>query len=124
MVRSVPEWIGKTDDTPIPDRVRVRVFERHHGICYLSGRPIRAGEQWHCDHIIALINGGGHREFNLAPVLTEPHKAKSLDDVALKSKIYRKKTAFLGLKKRKGRPMPGSKASGLKKGFDGIVRKR
>lgn len=124
MPRSVPEWIGKTDDEAIPLRVRIRVFERYHAHCYRSGRPIRVGDRWALDHIIALANGGQHRETNLAPILLDSHKAKTKEDLALKSKIYRKKTAFLGLKKRKWRPIPGSKASGLKKGFDGIVRKR
>jgi hypothetical protein len=29
-----------------------------------------------------------------------------------------------GIKTPKGRPMPGTRASGLKRGFDGVVRKR
>lgn len=124
MARSVEEWIGKTDDSPVPPRVRLRIFERWNGTCYLSSRPIRAGERWDLDHVIALANGGEHREYNLAPVLVEPHREKTREDVALKSKVYRKKAAFLGIKRKKGRPMPGSKLSGLKKGFDGIVRRR
>lgn len=124
MTRSVKEWIGKTDDTPIPARVRLRIFERFGGRCYLVGRLIRAGEPWDCDHIVALVNGGEHREYNLAPVLKTPHKEKTREDLALKSKVYRKRAAFLGIKRKSSRPIPGSKASGLKKGFDGIVRKR
>lgn len=124
MTRSVPEWRGKTHDSPIPPRVRLRVFERHNGCCHLSGRVIRAGEPWECDHKHALALGGEHRESNLVPVLREPHREKTKQDVALKSKVYRKKAAFLGIKRKSGRPIPGSKASGLKKGFDGIVRKR
>jgi 5-methylcytosine-specific restriction protein A len=124
MTRSVPEWWGKTNDSPIPPRVRVRVFERARGICHLSGRKIMPGESWDCDHIIALVNGGEHRERNLAPALTGKHKEKTKEDLSLKSKIYRKKASHLGIKRKKSRPIPGSKASGLKKGFDGIVRKR
>ena len=122
-MRSVPEWIGKTDDARIPLRVRIRVFDRCGGMCHRSGRRIMAGEPWECDHIIPLCNGGLHREFNLAPILVDAHKEKTKQDVALKAKINRKKAYHLGLKK-KSRPIPGSKASGLKKGFDGIVRRR
>jgi len=122
-MRSVPEWIGKSDDSPVPLRVRLRIFDRCGGICHLSGRKIRPGDAWDCDHIVALSNGGAHREYNLAPALKEPHKVKTKQDVALKAKINRKRAYHLGLKK-KSRPIPGSKASGLKKGFDGIVRKR
>lgn len=98
MTRSAPEWIGRTDDSAIPPRVKVRVFERHNGRCHLSGRPIRAGERWDCDHVIALCNGGQHRESNLAPALAAPHKIKTAADVAEKATVYRKRLAHLGLK--------------------------
>jgi 5-methylcytosine-specific restriction endonuclease McrA len=124
MTRSVPEWIGKTDDAKIPQKVRVRVFDRHSGMCHINGRRIRAGERWECDHVIALCNGGQHRESNLAPALTDTHKIKTAADVAEKAKVYRKRAAHLGIKTRKGRPMPGSRASGLKRRMDGTVEKR
>jgi 5-methylcytosine-specific restriction enzyme A len=123
MTRSVPEWIGKTDDSPIPPRVRLRVFDRCGGICHLSGRKIAAGEPWDCDHIIALINGGAHRESNLAPVLVAPHRVKTKEDVALKSKNAKVRKKHLGIK-RKGRPMPGSKASGIKMKIGGGWERR
>ena len=31
MARSVAEWVGATPDTPVPPRVRLRVFERDEG---------------------------------------------------------------------------------------------
>lgn len=123
MTRSAPEWIGRNDDSAIPPRVRLRVFEKHKGVCHLSGRPIRAGERWDCDHVIALCNGGQHRESNLAPALAAPHKIKTAADVAEKSSVYRKRLAHLGLKP-KGRPMPGSKASGFRKRMNGTVERR
>jgi 5-methylcytosine-specific restriction protein A len=124
MTRELPEWIGKSDDSAIPPRVKVRVFERHGGRCHISGRVIRAGEAWDCDHIIALCNGGEHREANLAPALSAPHKAKTAEDVAEKATVYRKRVKHLGIEARKGRPMPGSRASGLRKRMDGTVERR
>lgn len=97
--RAVPEWIGKTPDTKIPPHVRARIFEAHNGICHLSKRHIRAGEAWECDHIIALCNGGAHRETNLAPALSEPHKIKTKADVREKSKIARLRKRHMGIKK-------------------------
>lgn len=94
--RAVPEWIGKTPDSAIPPRVRLRVFERHGGVCHLSGRKIRAGDLWECDHVRALINGGEHRESNLAPALKDAHREKTNEDVALKSKIARVRLKHLG----------------------------
>ena len=96
MTRSVPLWIGKTDDSAIPPRVRVRVFERFGGICQLSRRKIMAGEKWELDHIIPLIAGGRHAEDNLQPVLVAPHKLKTRDDVADKAKVARIRAKHLG----------------------------
>ncbi|MEH6676175.1 HNH endonuclease [Phenylobacterium sp.] len=100
--RSVPEWIGKTPDAKIPPRVRLRVFERHGGRCHLSGRKIMPGDLWDCDHIVALINGGEHREFNLAPALRSKHREKTAEDVAEKSKTYRIRAKHTGVIRPKG----------------------
>lgn len=122
-MRQVKEWIGRTDDTPVPPRVRLRIFERHGGRCHISGRLIRAGERWDCEHIISLVNGGEHREYNLAPALVAPHKEKTKLDVAEKALVYRKRAKHLGIKK-KTKPMMGSRTSGWKRKMDGTVVKR
>lgn len=96
--RTVPEWIGATADTPIPPRVRLRVFEAHGGVCYLSGRKIRAGDAWQIDHVRALVNGGENREANLAPALADKHREKTAADVAEKSKVASIRAAHLGIK--------------------------
>lgn len=99
MTRSVEEWVAKHDDQAIPTRVRIRVFDRHNGICHISGRKIRSGDSWQCDHIVSIISGGEHRESNLAPALVEPHKGKTRQEVAEKSRVARKRKSHLGLKK-------------------------
>lgn len=99
MSRSTDEWIGKDDDAAIPPRVRLRVFERFGGTCHLSGLKIRPGDQWDCDHVVALINGGEHRELNLAPALRSEHRKKTAEDVAQKSKDYRVRAKHNGIKK-------------------------
>jgi len=101
MPRSTEEWIGKTDDTRVPDRVRVRIFDRYGGICYLSGRKIRPGDSWDVEHIIPAIAGGPNRESNLAPALKKPHKVKTREDVAEKSRVARKRKAHLGIRKKR-----------------------
>jgi hypothetical protein len=83
--------------------VKLRVFERHGGICYLSGRKIKAGEPWDCDHVTALCNGGENRESNLAPSLRDKHREKTADDVEEKSRIRRKRLKHLGQWKGSGR---------------------
>ena len=120
--RSVPEWIGTTPDAKIPPRVRLRVFERYDGICHLSGRKIAAGELWDCDHVKALVNGGEHRESNLAPAIRDKHCEKTAEDVAEKSTVRRKALAHRGIRKRSS--FACSKDSPFKKKLDGSVVRR
>lgn len=99
--RSVPEWVGKTPDTAIPPRVRLRVFEAHRGTCYLSGRKIGPADKWEVEHIQALSLGGENRESNLAPALARAHKKKTADDVKQKAKNERIRKKHLGISKPK-----------------------
>lgn len=110
-MRTVEEWIGKTDDTAVPPRVRLRIFERDLGVCHLSGRKIRPGEQWELEHKTALCNGGEHRESNLAPALAQPHKDKTKEDRALKAKNDRVRKRHLGIRGKR-RTIPGRKFDG------------
>lgn len=117
--RSVEEWIGATPDTPIPPRVKLRVFEAHGGRCHISGRKIRPGEPWDCDHVIALVNGGQNRESNLAPALRDKHREKTAADVRQKSIDRRKRAKTLGIKPKSRLTHPT-----LKRRFDGSVVSR
>ena len=109
-MRSVDEWIGKTDDSAIPPRVRLRVFDRYGGICQLSKRKIMAGEDWDLDHIQALWKGGTHRESNLWPVLRKPHREKSAAERGEQAKSDRLRKKHLGI-------FPKSKAKIKSRGF-------
>jgi 5-methylcytosine-specific restriction endonuclease McrA len=114
--RSVPLWVGHTPDAKVPPRVRLRVFEREEGRCWISGRKIQPGEPWDLDHKIALCNGGSHSEDNLAPALADKHREKTAADVAIKSKVYRTKAKHLGLKPKSSLSHPT-----LKRRMDGTV---
>jgi 5-methylcytosine-specific restriction endonuclease McrA len=81
------------------------------GICHISGRKIGTGDSWDCDHIVALVNGGEHRESNLAPAIKDKHREKTAEDVAEKSRVYRKRSKHLGIKK-KGSSIPYRKFNG------------
>jgi len=96
--RAVPEWIGSSPDAAIPPRVRLRIFEAHGGICHISRRKITASDKWDCDHIIALTNGGEHRESNLAPALRDKHREKTAEDVAIKAKGAKVRARHLGVR--------------------------
>jgi 5-methylcytosine-specific restriction protein A len=93
--------VGKNDDSKVPDRVRLRIFYRHGGICHISGRRIQPGDNWDADHVVSLCNGGEHREFNMAPALREKHREKTSIDVALKAKNDRVRKKHLGITRPK-----------------------
>lgn len=98
MSRSVPLWVGASDDAAIPPRVKIRIFERAGGRCHWTGRKILPGDEYDFDHIVALCNGGSHSEDNLAPILRgKPHKEKTAQDVARKAKTARMKAKHLGV---------------------------
>lgn len=121
MSRSVSEWIGKTDDTAIPTRVRLRVFDSQKGLCAECGRKLAvAGEPYDIDHTQALINGGENRESNLRALCRPCHKPKTAKDVAQKATENRKKAKARGDYKSKN-PLPGGRGSKWKKTVDGRV---
>jgi 5-methylcytosine-specific restriction protein A len=127
MSRTLKEWIGKTDDTAIPPRVMLRVFEKYGGRCAKCTRKIGKGfEPWDCDHVVAIINRGQNRESNLQPLCDSPcHTRKTKTDIAEKSATYKSRLKAVGIKpKRKGRPMPGSRASGFKAKIGGGWERR
>lgn len=89
MARSVPEWIGKSDDSAIPDHVKLRIWDREQGRCYLTGRKLRAGE-YDFEHVIALSlwtgDGHGNRESNIRLVYRPKHREKTAQDRKAKAK--------------------------------------
>lgn len=100
MSRTVAEWIGKTDNTAPPPRVKVRVYLLAEGKCicctrFIDGSKIVA----EYDHVVPLILGGENRESNLQLLCSECHSAKSVLDVKLKAKVARVRKRHLGIKK-------------------------
>lgn len=85
MARSIPEWVGKTDDHRAPASVRSRIVIAHPN-CHLCGQPVQ-NTKWDLDHVKALINGGENREANLRPAHRKCHVAKTAADVAEKAKV-------------------------------------
>ena len=101
MARTVAEWIGKTDNTKAPPRVRQRIYDRDGGNCHLCKTKIKFGETWEADHVIALINGGSNTEGNLAPAHSHCHLGKTALDVKEKSKVAKVRAKHTGVKRPK-----------------------
>src|SRR5258708_11914207 len=124
MTRSNPEWIGKTDDPPVPPRVRLRVLTRFNGTCQICTTKIIA-KRWVCDHKLAIILGGENREKNLWPIHEScDRKVKTPADVAEKAHNDRVAMRHVGIKKRKGPAMPGSRDSPFKHKIGGGWERR
>ena len=125
MARTLPEWFGATIDAPVPARVKLRLLDRQHMKCRHCGRAI-VGRLCppQADHIFAIINGGENRESNLKMLCRECHADKTAGDLEEKATVARVKSKHRGLGKHKSRPMPGTRASGIRKKMDGTVEKR
>ena len=121
--RAVEEWIGKTPDTPVPERVKLRVFERYGGKCYLSGTKIWPTDAWQVEHIKPLKAGGENRENNLAPALPAHHKIKTADERSVTAKVDRTRKKHIGIAKSKA-VMAGSRQSKWKRTMDGRTVER
>jgi 5-methylcytosine-specific restriction protein A len=109
--RSVPEWIGASPDSAIPDRVKLRIWDREGGRCWLSGRKIMPGDAYDWEHKIALAlwtgEGHGNRESNIAPALRDKHREKTKQDVKAKAKSDRVRKKHLGIRKPSRLSGPG-----------------
>lgn len=121
--RSLEEWCGATPDSPIPPRVRLRIFERFDGICQITKRKIRAGDAWAIDHIVPLADGGSHCETNLVPVLEIAHRQKTSKENTERAKVRSIKKKHSGITNDR-QPMAGSKKSRWKRKMDGTVVER
>jgi len=97
--RTLQEWIGATPDTPVPPRVKARVFLAYDGRCGICERKLASGDKWECDHVQALVNGGENRESNLQPACEWCHRAKTREDVAEKATVARKRAKHIGVRK-------------------------
>ena len=115
-MRSLPEWIGKNDDSAIPDRVKIRVHAKAEGCCAKCGVEALTGQY---DHAIPLILGGMNRESNIQFLCVPCHRSKTSLDVKLKAKVARVRKRHLGIKKPS--KFACSRASKFKKKISGEV---
>ena len=117
--------VGTTKRGSMSETRRLRIWEAHRGMCCLCGEKIDGvREKWTIEHLRALGLGGEDVDSNCRPAHEDCRRIKDKDDVSRISKAKRQKANHIGIKKPKGRPMPGSKASGFKKRLDGTVERR
>lgn len=109
---------------PLTRLQRVKLFDEHKGKCCLCGLSIWAerGDKWIAEHIKPLWLGGADDATNIAPAHERCAIAKTVKEAPVKAKSDRVRARHLGIKKST-RPIPGSKASGIRKRMNGNVER-
>lgn len=107
MARAVPDWIGKTDDSAVPPRVRLRVWDREEGKCHRCQRQIPADDAWIIEHRVAIILGGPNAEPNLCLTCSWCKPVKDAEDQAAKAKTAAVRSKHLGI--RQPGTLPGAR---------------
>lgn len=119
--------VGTTTRKKMTPRLRLKIWERHKGVCCICGSAIDGTrEPWIIEHIRALELGGPDEEDNMGPAHERCAIVKTSGprgDHAMAAKAKRAKARHLGIKKSKT-PLPGGKASKWKRRIDGTVVKR
>lgn len=123
MTRPTQEWIGRKPETPVPPRVKLRLWWQQDGRCAECKRKFLSGERPQVDHVIALINGGEHRESNLRLLCPWCHIIKTRGDIREKSRVARRAKSHYGLRHRRSR-WPYGRNSPWKKKISGEVVRR
>jgi 5-methylcytosine-specific restriction endonuclease McrA len=104
MSRKVEEWIGASDDSKIPARVKQRVAARSNLCCKNCGVRVTFGGE--IDHVTRLKDWlptetapHGNRESNLRLLCRSCHATKSGDEATAGAKVERIKKRLGPLKR-------------------------
>ncbi len=109
---------------PLTRKQRLNAHDRHGGMCCVCLLPIEPGVPFIDEHVIPLALGGSNDAGNRGMAHIPCAKIKTKRDHATIAKAIRVRAKHIGIKPRTSRPMPGSRASGLRKKFNGTVERR
>lgn len=108
---------------PLTRKQRAEAHDLHGGICCVCLQPIAPGEPFIDEHIIPLALGGTNKPDNRGIAHIQCAKIKTKRDQKVIAKSIRVRAKHLGARKRTSRPIPGSKASGIRKRMNGCVER-
>jgi len=106
---------------------RAALFLKQGGTCGLCSRRLRPGDDWFLEHVLALECGGADTDDNLQVRCGWHKAAKDAADHGQAGKQRQTATKHFvpkSEKHTKTRPMPGTRASGIKKKMNGSVEWR
>jgi 5-methylcytosine-specific restriction endonuclease McrA len=100
------------------------LFAEANGVCCLCHTPI-VEKRWIREHVMPLWLGGADNESNWGPAHVHCARAKTKREAKARYKVIRLYRKERGIKnRRRGRPLPGTIASGWKRTFSGGWVKR
>ncbi len=125
MAFRICEDVGTTKRRKMTPSRALKIWEANSGICILCGEPIDgARDDWFIEHPRALELGGPDEDEHLGPAHWFHKAQKDADDHSAAARSKRIKRRHLGIKTRKGPPIPGSRDSGWKRKMDGTLVRR
>jgi len=103
-------------------KAKAKLWRQQGERCAECREPaMKADIQW--DHILALCLTGTNKSANWQGLCRACHAKKTRREAAMRAKADRQRKFHLGLKKRKGRPLP-SRPFGPSRPFQTRLRKR
>lgn len=117
------KYIAPTPRRKMTKARRVAIFLAANGICCLCDCQITPNESWFIEHPEALNLGGSDDDKDLRPAHTRCKPAKDAADKALIAERNAVIDKGCEQRPRKGRPMPGTRASGIRRRMDGTVER-
>lgn len=104
-------------------KVKAQAILRANGCCEECSAKLKVGEA-EIDHILPDALGGAPILSNARVLCRVCHRAKTDQDIGRIRKADRQRDRHTGALRKAYRPIPGSKASGLRKRMDGTVERR
>lgn len=116
---------GNIPRKPLTTLQRAQLFVEHEGVCVICHRKIDGvRERWIDEHITPLARGGTNDWSNRGPAHERCARDKTRIDNSGAAKDKRVFAKHIGARAPKGRPLPGSRASGWKRKMDGTLVRR
>mgnify|MGYP003386814677 CR=1 FL=1 len=113
-----------TPRKPLTAKQKLKMFIEHEGKCCICGLKIDGVKQAWDEHVDPLWRDGTNEMQNRRPAHIACARGKTADEATERNKGQRIAEKHFGAKERKGRPMPGTKASGWKRKINGETVKR
>jgi len=114
--------VGTTKRGRLTSRDRREIWERERGHCMLCNAKLQVG-RFIFEHVRALELGGTDTKDNIRLTCKSCATEKTRDDHSRAAHAKRQKSSVLGIKAPSRTPLPGSRASGIRKRMNGKVEK-